>query len=323
MKRLKQIIVLVFVIFFIACKSDEHNAAASTGNINEIAVVISDVLWNGEVGDTIRKRLAAPVDGLTMEEPIFTLNQFNHKVFTGSLSKGRNIVLVEKGTTNNFTYRHNATCTPQNVFTITGKSVDDLLHLIEMHADEVIMKIRDTEITEYQDRHKKTGLLGQSLFTPFGIKASVPKTYTLAMRNEDFLWLKKDIPSGNTSLVIYKVPYEVVEKDKTLINNLIKMRDSVGNMYIHGQEPGTYMKTEEAYSPYIFMTSFRDKRAFETRGNWEMENDFMDGPFLNYAIRDDKHQCYLIIEGFIYSPSSPKRDLLVELEAIIKSVRFI
>ena len=82
------------------------------------------------------------------------------------------------------------------------------------------------------------------------------------------------------------------------------------------------MKTEEAYSPYLFMTSFKDKRAFETRGNWEMANDFMSGPFLNYAIRDDKHQCYLVIEGFIYSPSSPKRDLIIELESIIKSLQF-
>lgn len=101
------------------------------------------------------------------------------------------------------------------------------------------------------------------------------------------------------------------------------MRDSIGNMYVHGQEPGTYMVTEEAYSPYLFMTSFQDKRAFETRGNWEMANDFMGGPFLNYAIRDDKNKCYLIIEGFIYSPSSPKRDLIIELESIIKSVQFL
>jgi hypothetical protein len=71
------------------------------------------------------------------------------------------------------------------------------------------------------------------------------------------------------------------------------------------------------------MTSFNDKSAFETRGNWEMKNDFMNGPFLNYTIRDEKHNCYLIIEGFIYSPSSPKRDLVVELESIIKSVKFL
>lgn len=324
MKRLKQIVVFVFVLSLIACKSDKHDVAASTGNINEIAIVISDVLWNGEVGDGIRKKLAAPVDGLTQEEPLYTLNQYNQKSFSGSLSRGRNIIVIEKGSENDFSFTPNKQCSPQNVFKITGKSIDDLLELIDMHADEVIMKVRATEIAEYQARNKKNGLLSETLFTArFGLSVEVPSSYNTALQNDSFLWLKKDIPSGNTSILVYRVPIPVIEKNKTLIANIITMRDSIGNMYIHGQEPGTYMVTEEAYSPYVFMTSFKDKRAFEMRGNWEMENDFMSGPFLNYAIRDDKNNCYLVIEGFIYSPSSPKRDLLVELEAIIKSAKFI
>lgn len=323
MKRLKQTILFVLAISLIACKSDKQ-IAASTGNINEIAIVVSDALWNGEVGDMLRKKLAAPVDGLTQEEPIFTLNQYNQKAFTGALSKGRNIIVVEQSGKNDFGFKHNTNCTPQNIFTITGKSPQELLHLIEMHADEVIMKIRDTEIAEYQARHKKAGLLAQETFIKqYGISVAVPATYAVAMKNKDFIWLKKDMPSGNTSLVIYRVPYEVIEKDKTPMLNIIKMRDSVGKAYIRGQVKDAYMRTEASYSPSMFMTGFHDKRAFETRGNWEMQNDFMNGPFVNYAIRDDKNNSYLIVEGFIYSPSSPKRDLLVETESIIRSIKFL
>lgn len=323
MKRLKQITIFVLAISLIACKSDKQ-IDASTGNINEIAIVVSDALWNGEVGDTLRKKFAAAVDGLTQEEPIFTLNQYNQKSFTGTLSKGRNIIVVEQSARNDFGFKHNANCTPQNIFTITGKSPEELLHLIEMHADEVIMKIRDTEIAEYQARHKKAGLLAQDVFIKqYGITVAVPATFATAMKNNDFMWLKKDMPSGNTSLLIYRVPYSVIEKDKTPMLNIIQMRDSIGKSYIHGQDRNAFMKTEAAYSPSMFMTSFRDKRAFETRGNWEMQNDFMNGPFVNYAIRDDKNNSYLIVEGFIYSPSSPKRDLLVEMESIIRSVKFI
>lgn len=323
MNRLKQILFFVLAISLIACKSDKH-IAASTGNINEIAIVVSDALWNGEVGDMLRKKFAAPVDGLTQEEPIFTLNQYNQKAFTGKLSRGRNIIVVEESTENDFGFKHNANCTPQNLFTITGKSPEELLRLIEMHADEVIMKIRDTEIDEYQARHKKAGLIDQGVFAKqYGITVAVPATYTFAIKNNSFVWLKKDMPSGNTSLLIYRVPYVVIEKDKTPMLNIIKMRDSIGKTYIHGQDRKAFMKTETAYSPSMFMTSFRDKRAFEMRGNWDMQNDFMNGPFVNYVIRDDKHKCYLIVEGFIYSPSSPKRDLLVEMESIIRSVKFL
>ncbi len=325
MKRLKQTIAFVFVLCCMACNKNKHNDEySSKGNINEISIVISDVLWNGEVGDSLRKRLAAPVDGLTQEEPIFTLNQLHDKSFDGSLKKGRNIIVIDKGDKKNFDFVENNYCAPQNVFTITGRSIDDILELIDMHSDEIIRTIKQTEITENQQRNSKLGLLDEvQIKKQYNISIKVPSTYNYAINNADFIWLKKDIPSGNTNILLYKVPYDVIEHDKTIVNNIIKMRDSIGQEYIHGQEENTFMITEEAYSPYLFMTSFKDKRAFETRGNWEMKHDFMNGPFLNYAIRDDEHNCYMVVEGFIYSPSSPKRDLVIELESIIKSVKFL
>jgi hypothetical protein len=325
MKRIKQIIGFVFVLCVIACNNKgQVNKARDPLNINEISIVISDVLWNGEVGDSLRKKFAAPVDGLTQEEPLFTLNQYHERLLDGSFTKGRNIIIVEKGSKPDFILKKNKYCSPQNIFTVKGNSIDELLSQIEMHSDEIIKNIRDTEILENQQRNKHAGLLDDKLFeSSFNVSLQVPRTYKYALKNDGFLWLKKEIPSGNSSLLVYKVPFTVIEKNTTIVNNIITMRDSIGNMYIHGQEPGTFMITEEAYSPYLFTTSFQDKRAFETRGNWEMENDFMSGPFLNYAIKDDKNKCYLIIEGFIYSPSAPKRDLLIELESIIKSLKFL
>lgn len=327
MKRLKQIVIFVFVLCCMACNKDKHDDAdASKGNINEISIVISDVLWNGEVGDSLRKRLAAPVDGLTQEEPLFTLNQLHDKSFDGSLKRGRNIIVIDKDrdSKKEFDFVRNNYCAPQNVFTIQGKNIDEILELIDMHSDEIIRTIRQTEIAENQQRNIKQGLLSDKrIEDQYNISIKVPSTYSYAIQNKDFVWLKKDIPSGNSNILLYKVPYNVIEKGKTMGPNIIKMRDSIGSQYIHGQEKGTFMATEESYSPYFFMTSFNDKSAFETRGNWEMKHDFMNGPFFNYAIRDDKHNCYMVIEGFIYSPSSPKRDLVIELESIIKSVKFI
>jgi len=324
MKRIKQIVLFVLVLSLVACRNnqDADKAAVSAGNINEVSIIINDGLWNGEVGDSIRKRLAAPVDGLTQEEPLFTLNQYHEKTFEGVINKNRNIVIIDRGPKNDFQLKRNRDCTHQNIFTITGKSIDDLLNLIQMHSDEIIKTIHETEIAENQSRTTKAGILDDSeIKNLFGITIKVPSAYNYAVKNDSFVWLKKEIPSGNASLLIYRTPVAVIEKDKTINSNIIKMRDSIGNMYIHGQEPGIYMITEEAYSPYVFNTSLKEKRAIETRGNWEMES--MNGPFINYAIKDEKNGCYLIIEGFIYSPSAPKRDLLLELESIIRSINFI
>lgn len=324
MIRIKQILLFVFVLCAVSCNNtNDAEATASKSNINEIYIIINDALWNGDVGDSLRRKLAAPVDGLTQEEPLFTLNQYHDTTFDAVLKKGRNIIIVNEGSDKNFTSKKDTFCSPQNVFTFSGETVEELLELIDMYSYDIIMKIKETEIAENQKRNEEEGLLDIThIRQQFNVGLMVPTTYTYAIQNDNFVWLKKDIPSGNTNILLYSVPYHRIEHEKTILGNIISMRDSIGSLYIHGQEKGTHMKTEEAYSPYLFMTSFKDKRAFETRGNWDMENDFMNGPFLNYAIRDNKHQCYLVIEGFIYSPSSPKRDLIIELESIIKSLEF-
>jgi hypothetical protein len=83
------------------------------------------------------------------------------------------------------------------------------------------------------------------------------------------------------------------------------------------------MITEEAYSPYFSKVILAGKEAYETKGTWEMKNDFMTGPFINYAIVDKPNNRILILEGFCYAPSKEKRDLMFELESIIKSVQFL
>ena len=101
------------------------------------------------------------------------------------------------------------------------------------------------------------------------------------------------------------------------------MRDYIGSLYIHGTEQHSKMITEQAYSPYFFNTKLDGRITYETKGTWEMKNDFMSGPFINYCIIDYKNRRILVLEGFCYAPSKKKRDLMFELESIIKSVKFI
>ena len=103
-------------------------------------------------------------------------------------------------------------------------------------------------------------------------------------------------------------------------DNIIPMRDAIGEKYIPGSREGMYMITEAAYTPRTIQTEILGNKAFETRGKWEVKNDFMAGPFLNYAIIDEKNERLLVVEGFTYAPSVNKREFLFELEAIAKSL---
>jgi hypothetical protein len=292
----------------------------ATGKINTISVIIDDQLWNGEVGDSIRNKFASPVIGLPEEEPLFTINQYPAKLMEGFMTDSRTIIVVKKEEKNEFSVKKNQYASPQNVFHISGKTSADILKIIEINAPKIIQTIKETEITESQRINSQSLLNPKTITNKFHISLKIPKGYLYVLQENNFVWLKKEITSGNNSILIYQVPISSIKKEPNAIANIIKMRDSIGNLYISGTEPNTRMITEEGYAPYLFKIKLDGKETYETKGTWELKNDFMSGPFINYAIVDEEHDRILVLEGFCYSPSKEERDLVHELESIIKSI---
>ncbi|WP_325202737.1 DUF4837 family protein [Flavobacterium sp.] len=294
----------------------------STGKINSVSVIIDDVLWNGEVGDVLRKKLAAPVDGLQEEEPLFTLNQYSPKIFNSNVRLARNIVVISKAAHPEFKHVMDKYAVPQNIFYISGHNWNEIIETIELHSPTLTGSINYSEIIENQKATAKALFNDQKIRQKFNITVQIPEDFSYALLKHKFAWLKKDIPSGNSSLLIYQVPLSSFKKG-SIVDNVIRIRDSIGKKYIHGMLDKSSMQTEESYYPYISKTRIDDKPAFEMRGTWELQNNFMNGPFLNYVIKDSPNRRYIIVEGFVYNPSSTKRDMIFELESIIKSTQFL
>ncbi|RTL13868.1 MAG: DUF4837 family protein [Flavobacteriaceae bacterium] len=326
---MKKLAVLTFIaLSFLSCKeTSKEDAQAilseSNGKINNVSIIIDDNLWNGEIGDSIRKKFAAPVDGLPQEEPLFTLNQYPTKVFEGFVRKSRNIIVVKKGKEAAFVSNTNKFAKPQNIFFISGTDTEDVLNILEEKSTEIIKTIKASEIIENQIRMKKSLVSDEQLQKMFGISLQIGFGYKYDMVKDKFVWLRKEFTSGYNSILVYQVPIDKVENGGDIITNITAMRDEIGKANIHGTLPNTWMITEAAYAPYLFEEKIANKKTYLTKGTWELKNDFMAGPFVNYAIKDTKNNRYLILEGFTYNPSKSKRDLVFELEAIIQSVKFL
>ena len=322
----KAIILLLFTFALFSCKEEASNnkgLSESSGNINNLSIFIDEPLWNGEIGDSLRKKLAAPVDGLPQEEPLFNINQYPTKIFDGFVKKGRNIIVVQKADKTGFGASKDQYAAPQNVFYLSGKTTDDLLNIIEAKSKEIITTIKNGEILENQKRMKKSLVDDKKITDRFGLTMNIGFGYNYETVKDKFIWLRKEFQSGYNSILIYEVPIESVEKNQDIVQNIINIRDSIGKENIHGMLLNTWMITEEAYAPYLFQTKLDDKFTYLTKGTWELKNDFMAGPFVNYAIKDTKNNRYLMVEGFTYLPTKAKRDHMFELEAIINSAKII
>jgi hypothetical protein len=311
------LVLLPFLLF--SCLKNDKQPQPVSGKTNSISVIIDDQLWYGEVGDTIRNKFASPVWGLTQEEPLFTINQYPARLLEGFVTDSRSIIVVKKAAVDKFEIIRSKNL-PHNTFRIYGKSIDDIICSIELNSTQIIKVIRDAEIEKIQQDNSKSLLNPAIIKNKFHIDLQIPIGYEYMLHKKNFIWLKKDIISGNTSLLIYQIPLHNFKNKSNVVGNIIKMRDSIGS-YIKGREPNTRMITGEAYAPYFSNTELDGKKAYETKGTWELKNDFMAGPFINYAIVDETYNRILVIEGFCYSPSNQERDLMLDLEAIIKSVR--
>lgn len=318
----KTLFLWLFVSFLTASCSfkDDKLPERSSAAINTISVIIDDQLWNGEVGDSIRNKFASPVLGLPQEEPLFSINQYPVKLFEGFSTDSRNIIIVKKENENKFEVKENEFATPQNAFHISGKTSFEIIELLEKNAPEIIKKMRTIEIARNQEIFKDSLLDTKKIQKKFNIDLLIPSKYEYVMRRRNFIWLKSEITSGNTSLIIYQIPWRNI-RPKYAVTDIVITRDSIGKAYIHGSDYGTQMVSDEAYSPYFSKITLAGNKAYETKGTWQMKNDFMSGPFINYAIFDKAHRRILILEGFCYAPSKEKRDLMFELESIIKSIQ--
>ena len=317
----KTLFLFLTISFFLSCqkKTDSLNEETSSA-INTISVIIDDQLWNSEVGDSIRNKFASPVLGLPQEEPLFTIKQYPVKLFEGFSTGSRNMIIVKKSDKNLFEIRVNEFSKPQNAIHINGKSTNEIIAILEKYSSEIIRRMRNTEIEAAQKIIADSVQDTKKIKVKFNIDLDIPSQYEYVMRRKNFIWLKKEITSGNASLVIYQVPYKSIHNYNT-VNDIVRTRDSIGKLYIHAKGNRARMLTEEAYFPYFSKIKFNDYNVFETKGTWQMNNDFMSGPFINYAIKDKANNRILILEGFCYAPSKEKRDLMFELESIIKTIR--
>jgi len=326
MKR--SLILLASIFFLISCKNDEKSSkkddrilSDSSGNINQLTVVINNQLWEGEVGEAIRENLAAPVDGLPQEEPLFSLSQIPPETFTGFVRNSRIFLKIEERGNKGMQLFEDEFSRPQTGIVIQGQSNAEIIDVINKQADSIVKLLKKTELAEKQRRIRKSLKKDDGLEEKFGINLKLPSAYRYAKDEDQFSWIRKEIPKGSMEILVYEVPINKIENDSSVIANIIKMRDSIGEAQIPGRLEDSYMITEKAYAPYLFETVIDGKFAYETRGTWEVQNDFMAGPFVNYAVKDEENDRFIILEGFVFSPSRSKRDNIFELDAILQSAK--
>lgn len=325
----KLLLLFTITLLVVGCKSDgktDFVLPTSTGSTNKILVVIKSNDWLGKPGDEIRTVFGEHQVGLPQPETLLSVSQIDPSGFKTFMRNNKAVLIMQKGEKETISVTKNKYAQPQVIVYATTKDEEGMVNMIRNRGKEIIKIFKDEDIKFSQNvfRRKKLDETQFKTVRDLGVSLTIPKDFRLVKDSIGFLWMRQHLKSGiargdgSNNILLYAVP---LEDETKVADNISAVRDMMGEKHIPGSEEGMYMITEKAYTPHIFDAEIDGKKAYETRGKWEVKGDFMAGPFINYTIIDKKNNRLIVFEGFTYAPSVNKRDFVFELEAIGKSLK--
>ena len=325
---MKKIFLFLFSFCLLSCFENEQEKKDLVAknpylNQNSVTVLIPQSLWNGKVGEKIREKFAAPIVGLHDCEAVFTLLPIHSNYFPSDAKASRNILIISSSFKTQISHVKNKYAENQNIFTLQGKNEEILLNQLETSSKEIMNTFYNSELNLILAKNTINTKLQKQIKKKFLVDIQIPTDYEKALQGENFLWLRKEIGSGYNNMLIYTASFSALYNKNALVTNSLFIRNQVSKKYVLGKTDGSYMITEQAYYPSFHTTEIQNNLAYEMRGNWEFHKDFMNGPYLNFAIRDNKRKRFIIIDGFAFNPIHSKKDLLFEMEAVIKSTKIL
>ena len=163
------------------------------GRPYELIVVCPQQEWTGEMGDSLRSILTAPVPYLNQTEPLFDVLRVTESSYTGMIADHRNILRIvvdpslEQAATG---VEYDLTASPQIVLTLQGPDDRSIVDYLSANRDKLVQVLekaeRDRSI-EANNKFYNTGIR-DAVERIFGVDMKVPKGYVLAKQEEDFLW---------------------------------------------------------------------------------------------------------------------------------------
>lgn len=323
---------IILISLLSSCTFSESGMKRSIGAVNELLIVTNDkAQWEGQLGDSLRAVFAAEQPGLTQPEPIFDLVNIADENFNELFQKYHNIFIVDinpqaAGTTSET--KENAWAEPQRLIKITSPDLQSFFTEFDLKKDSYLQlfiaveRVRTLEINKISVDMNLAGEVEKK----FGIFLPISGGFYKAKEAENFMWIRHKVTKVKQDMELSIMVYSMDYKDEIVFNprHILQWRNSLTMEYIPGPSPDSFMKVAMEFQPPLFdtITDFPGGYAVETRGLWEVENDFMGGVFINYTFIDQASNKVITLDGYVYNPNDVKKNFLRQLEAIFFAVKF-
>lgn len=311
---------LSLLVGITACKYTVVTKRA-TGLPYEVVVVMNKASWEGDAGQKVKEELTIPVPALPQNEPSMRITYSPPASFDGLLKYVRNILIVD---INSATYskvslgqEKDEWATGQLILKLKAPSSEALIAWLAENETGIVRKFdlaeRDRRVALLQKTY--SSLVMEKAQSKFGVELHAPDDMTYFKDTTGFFWASNNANTGRIDLLMYSFPY--TDPATFTKEYLTAVRDSVLKLHLPGNRPGSYVSTELRSGVSYEPSTLDGKYCGVLRGLWKMEGDMMGGPFVSYAVLDEKNQRVVVAEGLVFAPETTKRNLIRKAEAAL------
>lgn len=320
--------VMAAVLLFSSCSEGEKGKtlAESKGLPSELLLVVDKDLWDTDLQDSVKLISEASVPGLPQAENTFRVTQIFSDYYDRSFFTFHSKLFVHVDPAlkkSVIGVNRNVHARPQIEVTVSAPSQEDLRDCLSRNSESIVDLISETQIEmRMASLRKYSKRVDDDLRKTLSMSIRVPENVVATKKGENFLWAGSNLQQKDLNVVVYTYPWSRGEELTEEI--LVGKRDSVMKVNIPGASEGQWMQTTRIDGAPVVLSRFRNisgKNMLEVRGLWEMKGAALGGPFVCLARVDSLNQRVVVAEGFVYSPSTDKRELVRTLEASLRTLK--
>ena len=327
MKRILSLLIVAVSLVVAGCTTRPTVAEKTTaGKSYDMFILASDELWQGDLRFAVCDALEADAVGLTRPEGYFNIVDWRNpdKATAVDLKYGNILKLVVEPSIVDpvFGVAQNVYARPQTIVTAKAASAEALTAFIADNAATLRQIFEEAERNRSNAyyRNGAAELLMEDFKNHTGFEMLIPANFYKAnTRDKSLLWYLRDFKNKAQYIFAFKYPY--TDAEDFTPEWLMRTLDNKLSTISSKGAAGSYMGVNENGPAVVTEQTIAGKKWYELRGWWEVNNDFMGGPFVSYSTLNETTNEITTIMFALYAPEEGQRNPLRELEHLIYTIK--
>ena len=290
----------------------------------ELVMVVPRGLYTGELKDSLDAVLLGSTPVLPQHEPLFRLDVAYTDSNLTAWRTFRNRLIVETDVhvkEPQMGVARNVMARGQIEVKVSARTAHELAEFISVHRQRLTDLFVEHEL-EYEAenlRRRHDPMTGDSLKALCGHTICVPPAFRASKVARDFLWTGTNLNDKDQNFIYYTYPWDGLPLTP---ERFAEKHDSVLRANVPGARSGQWMQTARSDGKYLLLArtrTLKNKVVQQVHGLWELRAGALGGPFVALEQVDTTAGRVVVVEGFVYSPHSPKRDILRQMESALRT----